>query len=413
MDREGVIGWVAHTKAPMYVPNVRSEPRYITADPKIQSEMALPLVVREQVIGVLDIESDKPDHFSQDMIALLALFAGQAAVALENARLYSTERRRMRQIELINLLARSATAASDVEHLLSTLADLINDTFDGVDVCLLLRETGGGFKLRAHAGMRQQLPEKFTASEQTGVIAQAFAERMNAVINDLPQRQGWPACLPGAGSELCVPLVSFGETLGALVISHPAQQFFSSDDRAIAQAAADVCATGIRNVQLAEELRRVSNTDSLTGVFNQRYFHVLVANEAHRSRRYHKQFSLLMVELKDFQELNSTYGFERGDEVLRELGDWLKGQLRSVDSVCRYGMERFVLVLPETNTDRVASVIGKVQERISRLRSTPSGMPLAARYAMVSYPQDGVTDVELVRNLLARIAAPRSGAAGA
>jgi len=413
IGRDGVIGWAGHSKAPMYVPNVRSEPRYIPADPKIQSEIALPLVVREEIIGVLDIESDKPDYFSPEMISLLSLFAGQAAVALENARLYSTERRRMRQIELINLIARSATAASDVEQLLSTLADLINDTFEGVDVCILLREAEGNLKLRAHAGMRQELPESFAASEHTGVVAQAFSERMNVVINDLPQRKDWPAFLPGAGSELCVPLVSFGETLGALVISHPAQQFFSTDDRAIAQAAADVCATAIRNVQLAEELRRVSNTDSLTGVFNQRYFHVLVAQEAHRSRRYHKQFSLLMVELKDFQELNSTYGFDRGDQVLRELGDWLKGQLRSVDGVCRYGMDRFVMVLPETTAERVATVIGKVQEKISRLRSTPSGVPLSARYAMVCYPQDGVTEVELVRNLLTRIAPPRSGAANA
>lgn len=413
IGRDGVVGWVAQTKAPLYVADVMKEPRYIQADPKIKSEIALPLVVREEIKGVLDIESDKRDYFSKEMIGLLSLFAGQAAVALENARLYSTERRRMRQIELINLLARSATAASDVEQLLGTLADLINDTFDGVDVCILLREADERLRLRAHAGTRQELPADFSASEKTGVIAQAFAERMNVVINDLPQRKDWPACLPGAGSELCVPLISFGETLGGLVISHPAQQFFGADDRSIAQAAADVCATAIRNVQLAEELRRVSNTDSLTGVFNQRYFHVLVATEAHRSRRYHKQFSLLMVELKDFQELNSTHGFERGDQVLTELGEWLKGQLRSVDSVCRYGLDRFVMVLPETTADRVATVIGKIQEKIARLRSTPSGVHLAARYAMVCYPQDGVTDVELVRNLLTRIAQPKSGAASA
>jgi diguanylate cyclase (GGDEF)-like protein len=411
IGRDGVIGWVASSKAPLYVPDVRKEPRYIMIDARIQSEIALPLVVRDEIIGVLDIESDKPDYFSDEMIGLLTLFAGQAAVALENARLYSTERRRMRQIELINLIARSATAASDVEQLLGTLADLINDTFDGVDVCILLREPDGRLRLRAHAGTRQELPEDFAASEKTGVIAQAFTDRMNVVINDLPQRMDWPACLPGAGSELCVPLVSFGETLGALVISHAAQQFFGADDRSIAQAAADVCATAIRNVQLAEELRRVSNTDSLTGVFNQRYFHVLVAQEAHRSRRYHKQFSLLMLELKDFQELNTTHGFDRGDQVLRELGDWLKGQLRSVDSVCRYGVDRFVLVLPETTADRVATVIGKIQEKISHLRSTPSGINLAARYAMVCYPQDGVTDVELVRNLLARIAPARGAGA--
>jgi len=62
---------------------------------------------------------------------------------------------------------------------------------------------------------------------------------------------------------------------------------------------------------------------------------------------------------------------------------------------------------------KVQKNVGKVQEKISRLRSTPSGVPLSARYAMVCYPQDGVTEVELVRNLLTRIAPPRSGAANA
>src|SRR5207237_7209610 len=115
----------------------------IMAVESVRSELALPLLVRDEVIGVLHVGSNKLDYFNDEMVGLLALFAGQAAVALENARLYSTERRRMRQIELINLIARSATGAQDVEQLLSNLADLINDTFDTVDVCILLRNKEG------------------------------------------------------------------------------------------------------------------------------------------------------------------------------------------------------------------------------------------------------------------------------
>ena len=138
---------------------------------------------------------------------LLAIFAGQAAVALENARLYSSERRRMRQIELINLIARSATAANTVEQLLTTLCDLIADTFEDSDVCILTRDSDDRLAVRAHSGTHPDLPDTFPESERAGIIAQAFAARMNVVVNDIPGRKGWPSCFPAAGSELCVPLV--------------------------------------------------------------------------------------------------------------------------------------------------------------------------------------------------------------
>src|SRR5438270_711004 len=156
----------------------------------------------------------------------------------------------------------------------------------------------GRLALRAHAGKGEPRPEHFALAERSGILAEAFAARMNVVVNDVADRAQWPACFAGTGSELCIPLISFGETLGALVVAHATAHFFSADDRSIAQAAADVCATAIRSVQLAEELRRITHTDSLTGLYNQRYFHVLAAEEIARSKRYHKQFSLLMIELK-------------------------------------------------------------------------------------------------------------------
>ena len=143
IGHDGLAGWVAQHKTPLYAGDVSREPRYVMFDERVRSELALPLIVRDEVLGVLSIGSEEPDHFNDSMIGLLALFAGQAAVAVENARLYSSERRRMRQIELINLIARSATAANDVEQLLHNLADLIDDTFDASDVCILLRDREG------------------------------------------------------------------------------------------------------------------------------------------------------------------------------------------------------------------------------------------------------------------------------
>jgi diguanylate cyclase (GGDEF)-like protein len=406
---ESITGRVAQNKMPVYLPDVRTDPKYIPADPKVRSELALPLLVREEAIGVLSIGSEKLDFFSDEMIGLLTLFAAQAAVALENARLYSTERRRMRQIELINLIARSAAAANDLEQLLGNLADLIEDTFDDAEIVILLRDREGKLALRAHAGKGEPQPENFAVAERSGILAEAFAARMNVVVNDISDRAQWPACFAGSGSELCIPLISFGETLGALVVAHSAPHFFAADDRSIAQAAADVCATAIRSVQLGEELRRITHTDSLTGLYNQRYFHVLAAEEIARSNRYHKQFSLLMIELKNFAQFNAKLGFEHGDTVLRKVAQSLKMLMRGVDSICRYGPDRFVLVLPETGAEQLHSVANKLNDALGKIRAEekPTSPPIVSHYASATYPADGASELELVRVLLTRIAEDR------
>jgi len=415
IGREGVTGWVAQTGTPLYVPDVTKEPRYVAGDATIRSELALPLIVREEIIGVLDIESDKLDYFTDDMIGLLALFAGQAAVALENARLYSTERRRMRQIELINLIARSATAANEIDEFLITLSDLIYDTFEGTEVCILIRGTDGKLALRARAGAQEHEELDFSASERGGIIAQAMAARSNVVHFSTAEKPDWPAAIARANSELCIPLVSFGETLGVILIAHERPQFFTADDRAIAQAAADVCATAIKNVQLAEELRRVTSTDSLTGVFNQRYFHTVVAQEVSRAKRYGKGFALAMIDLRDFRQVNAALGFDEGDNVLRMAAQAIKGQVRSIDTVCRYAGDRFALVMPETEKARALAVVGKVEAALTGIqyRDAQATRQVASSSATVHYPEDGSTELELIRLLLTRVATAKTAAAAA
>jgi len=415
IGEQGVTGWVAQHKSPLYVPDVSREERYLKVDPKIRSELALPLIVRDSVIGVLDIESSKVDYFSDDMIGLLALFASQAAVALENTRLHSTERRRMRQIEIIHLIARATTASSDLDQLLSTLADLLSDTFEGSEVGIVLRGPDGALELRAHSGTRNDWPADYSASAKNGILAQAFDARMNVLVNDVGSRPEWPSALSGSGSELCVPLISFAETLGALLVIHPEANFFTVDDRSIAQAATDVSANAIRNVQLSDELRRVSNTDSLTGVYNQRYFHIALGLETGRARRYRGTFSVVLLDIGGLRHINSIAGFDVGDVLLRGIATILKQQLRGVDVICRYSGDQFALVLPETKSQQALSVADKLRHQIESHPSAHlNGEPFVhAASAIVNYPEESDNEMELVRTLLSRLAESKNQSSSA
>jgi diguanylate cyclase (GGDEF)-like protein len=417
---DGVVGHVASSKTPLYVPDVTKESRYISSDVKIKSELALPLLVRDEVIAVLDLQSDKVDYFTDEMIGLLAMFAAQAAVALENARLYSSERRRMRQIEFINLIARSATSASDLDQLLLTLCELISDTFEGSEVSILLRDNNGSFALSAHSGGHHPDPEAYRASARMGIIADAMNARMNVLTNNIPEHTKkspqWKPCLHNSAAEMAVPLLSLGETLGVIVISQTQPNAFTADDRSIAQAAGDVCATAIKNVQLAEELRRVANTDSLTGVYNQRYFHIAVAHEISRAKRFEKQFSIIMFDLQNFRQVNQTHGFDAGDDLLRAIAHLLASSVRNTDTICRYSADRFALILPETSENDVLAVQNKIINGLNALAASRPGTPvLRAAFGRVQYPANGSTELELVRHLLARIdrQKPQSSGAGA
>lgn len=409
---QGIIGCCAQSGSPLYVSDVSKDLRYVEGNAAVRSELALPLMVRDSAIGVLDIESDEIDHFSDEMIGLLALFAGQAAVAMENARLYTSERKRMRQIELINLIARSATSASDIASFLNATADLVSDTFEGCAVSVLLK-SNDQMELTASAGPLEADSQRATESFRTGVIAQAFEQRTNILVENVAEATTLTVTSRDTGSELTVPLVAFGETLGAVVISHTQPQYFSQDDRAVAQAAADVCATAVRNIQLGTELHRVTHTDFLTGLFNQRHFHNVTAQEIVRCRRYHKTFSLVMFDIHDFHTINDALGFNTGDEILRQVATTLRSHVRNNDVLCRYAGDRFAIVLPETDIDHVDSIMAKVQEVLCRIeyQSTGQNRRLAAACGSVSYPQDGSGEIELIRKLQDRLMQAKSGGA--
>jgi sigma-B regulation protein RsbU (phosphoserine phosphatase) len=96
---EGIVGYAALHKVPVIVPDVSVDPRYIEVVPDCRSELAIPLLIKDRVIGVFDLESPELDAFNKEHVEILTLLASQAAVAIENARLYETIRTNELRIE--------------------------------------------------------------------------------------------------------------------------------------------------------------------------------------------------------------------------------------------------------------------------------------------------------------------------
>ena len=125
------------------------------------------------------------------------------------------------------------------------------------------------------------------------------------------------------------------------------------------------------------ELRRMAETDGLTGLNNRRSLEARLAEEVERSRRPKGgDFSLLFVDLDDFKAVNDEHGHLVGDEALRLVARVLKEDSRRVDTVARYGGEEFVALLPGTGREGARTFYARVREKLLALSLQELGFPL-------------------------------------
>ena len=125
--------------------------------------------------------------------------------------------------------------------------------------------------------------------------------------------------------------------------------------------------SALRIKALQDLLLETSNHDPLTGLYNRRYMDDRIDQELRRCKRYHRPFSLAMIDIDYFKKVNDTYGHEIGDNVLRLLASELKLNLRKSDIVSRYGGEEFVIALPETTIENAHFVLDKIRKQISEI----------------------------------------------
>jgi two-component system, cell cycle response regulator len=143
-------------------------------------------------------------------------------------------------------------------------------------------------------------------------------------------------------------------------------------------------------------LRELSTHDSLTGLVNYRELHRLLTDEAERSRRYGRPFSLLMLDVDHFKGINDTYGHLAGDKALRALAALIRGEVRPTDVGARYGGEEFVLVLPETAGPGAMTLAERLRARVAghALAVTAEHtISMTVSIGVASYP-DGANSVQ-------------------
>ena len=140
---EGVTGQSAQLRQTIFVDDVTKDQRYIAALPNVCSELAVPLIAKNRVIGVIDLEARQPGYFTEEHSRLLTLLASRIASGIENAQLYTRTTRQARILGLLNDIARELSSILNLDELLSRVAELLRKLIDYQMFSILLLDSSG------------------------------------------------------------------------------------------------------------------------------------------------------------------------------------------------------------------------------------------------------------------------------
>ena len=354
-----------------------------------------PILVNGKATGVMSAMSTTREYaFEQRDLDVLKTAAGQVSVAIENARLFTEEQRRAHQFAFLNSVSKTAISSDDAEQMLTEIVAHIqkNFRFDHIGIGILDYATKE-IEIRAEAGTTAHEKGK-KIGVASGIIGRVARTGEAAMVQLDPQSpQG---LLPTARSVLCIP-IAYGESLlGVLNVESESENAFSSEDRLVMNTLADLLATALHNSFVFQKLQQQSITDGLTSIKTRRFFWEALTSEWKRASRSGRAFSVVLIDLDKFKEVNDTFGHMEGDLVLARVGRLLEQKCRQSNVVARYGGDEFVILMPETTAEQ-AQVLA---ERLRLWLATDPMLNehhITGSFGVASFPVHGFSAEDIIR----------------
>jgi diguanylate cyclase (GGDEF)-like protein len=300
----------------------------------------------------------------------------------------------IQELELLNEVARIATLDLELRPMLQRITDILACKFNWEFVALVTIE-GDSFLCEAVTSSRPtSIHVGYMRSLGTGIVGQVAETAEPVLVNDVRVYPNYVETMPGALSELCVPVRHRGRTVAVINLESTRLGAFAAQVQLLATVA-DQIAGAIANAhqyaQLVETTRQlevktraleeanehlakaietlhhISTQDGLTGVANRRHFDETLALEWRRAVRNGNPLSLLLLDIDHFKAFNDSAGHQAGDDCLRNVAQTLRESLqRATDVVARYGGEEFAILLPETDEQRARFIAASLCERIAK-----------------------------------------------
>jgi diguanylate cyclase (GGDEF)-like protein len=309
--------------------------------------------------------------------------------------------KRVAELSLVFDVGRTVNSTLELEEILSSITEMIGSKMGYQQfVLLLMNEDGTELQVKSYYGFEGVTDGLEVAFKKGEGITWIVAETGQYLL--IPDTSREPKYLRFKGRQkddgvcLSIPMKHQDRCVGVMTFLRPLGYTFLQGEIDFLSTIANQAAVAIVNARLHQKTVEMSITDTLTGVYNRRYFDRKCTQETEAARRYLSPVSFLMIDFDHFKMFNDLNGHTAGDWALRKVASTLINATRRVDIVARYGGEEFCLILPNTSKDDAREVAGKLRravesERISGGTQFP-GEFLTISIGVGCFPEDGETD---------------------
>jgi diguanylate cyclase (GGDEF)-like protein/putative nucleotidyltransferase with HDIG domain len=366
-------------------------------NPRVRTWCGVPVHFSDGSTGVLALADFEREHaISKGQFDLVQVLAQEAAVAIENARLFKREQRRASHLGLLNELGRKANSVLNPQELLPAICRQVRNAF-GYDMVRIEIMDSGREELvvEAEAGYGAELlGRRIRMGEGLAGVAAENGEPVLA--NSVVKEPRYVALHPGIRAALGLPLKYREELMGVISLESRREYSFSQQDVLTLRTLADQLAIALHNARAYQVALEQAITDGLTGLKTHRYFMEALDREWRRSTRSGHLFSLIMLDLDGFKQVNDRHGHLEGDKVLTAVAQLLSDFVRQSNVVARYGGDEFAVLMPETRTDQAEILAERLRECLESDRFL-SAHGVTASFGIATFPVHGPTQEEILR----------------
>lgn len=248
---EGLIGTAARERKPVVVDDVRDDPRYIVAVEQARSELALPLIIKNRVVGVLDIESTEVGYFREEQVRFLSLLASQLAITIENANVYESERRNRQMLSLLYDVSLDMSSTLEVDEVVRRIATAVKSTVNyHIFSIFQLDERSNMLQIKTVIKSNERENRKLAVPLGKGLVGTAALLNEPVRVGDVTKDPRYISVHPETRSELAVPLAHKGQVIGVIDLESTVVDYFTEYHERLLHTLGSRIAAALINSQL-------------------------------------------------------------------------------------------------------------------------------------------------------------------
>lgn len=346
-----------------------------------RSVLYAPLKGKQGVYGVLQVIAPDTLTFPSNEVEFIKLLANTAGSALENAQLYQQSKRLIADLQLINETSHRLNSNLRLTETMSYMTEQIVQSFDAEEVCFVLLSSD----LRPISVLAGSTP--FFDTEASMAYVQYVVDRLkrehdSIFIGDIEINLDHD--VQQYRSIMAVPMVQSGVIKGIALVMHTEPYHFSFETFKLMQSLIHHSTLAFTNSMLREELEKMVVTDHLTKLYSRNYLDAKV----HESLDEDQQGTFLLIDIDNFKGVNDKYGHQVGDEILIQVADIIKSNIRESDIGARWGGEELAVYLPRIPLEVGISIANRLVDKVRELSKPSITISCGVSYWNVDNPDN-------------------------